>query len=331
MAEEHGLEPLEAISRGHLAEAQLRAGRWSQALANARLAVEHARQAANAQVLTGCSYPLAMMLALLGRHTEAGKFSREALAAAEATEDFWFRVSHRAVLGLIALAEDGLEEAVALLEPAWSLMLERGLGDLSIFPVGHVLAEALVSVGRLGEAEAVADTLRACPVGGGPWCRAMSCRLDALVASAHGDHERAVGAIAAALDAHEELSEPFEHARTLHLAGRVDRTARSWGTARASFTAALREFDELGAAGWAEKAASDIARLPGRRPADVHTLTAREREVAELVASGLRNREIATRLFISRRTVEASLSRAYAKLGVRSRSELAARFGGGDR
>ena len=54
-------------------------------------------------------------------------------------------------------------------------------------------------------------------------------------------------------------------------------------------------------------------------------LSAREREVAELVAGGLTNKEVAARLFVSLRTVEASLSKVYAKLGIRSRTELAVR------
>ena len=85
------------------------------------------------------------------------------------------------------------------------------------------------------------------------------------------------------------------------------------------------DLDALGAARWAEKATADIARLPGRRPAGKHALTTREQEVADLVAGGLTNKEIAARLFVSVSTVEASLSRVYGKLGVRSRTELAGR------
>jgi DNA-binding NarL/FixJ family response regulator len=108
--------------------------------------------------------------------------------------------------------------------------------------------------------------------------------------------------------------------------GRLERSARSWGAARAAFTAALEQFDQLGAARWAEKTAADLGRLPGRRPADRQELTVREREVAELVAAGLANKEVAARLFVSLSTVEATLSKAYAKLGVRSRTELSSRL-----
>ena len=190
LAHERGVESLEVVGRAHLAETQLRAGRWADALANSRHAVEHARQAAVAQIVTGVSYALAMTLALLGQHDDARKLASEALVDAEATHDFWFRISHRAVLGLVALTEDDPRAAVDFLEPAWKLMLERGLGDVSIFPVAPQLAEALAAVGRLDEALAVAAALRASPVGRDPWCRAVASRSEALVAAAQGRPRR---------------------------------------------------------------------------------------------------------------------------------------------
>jgi DNA-binding NarL/FixJ family response regulator len=295
-------------------------------LANARVAVEHARQAADPQVVNGVSFELAQMYASLGRHKEARALAVEGLALAEAAGDFWCTESYRAALGLVAIAEDEPQAAVEVLEPAWALMRKRGLGDLSIFPVAQVLGEALVALGCLDEALAVAGELRTSPVGGRPWARAMALRCEALVASARGDHLEARQTMAAALEAHGALPEPFEHARALQLAGRIERSARKWGAARAALIEALDRFDALGAARWAEKTAADLARLPGRRPTDGHALTTREREVAELVASGRANKEVAARLFVSVRTVEATLSKVYAKLGVRSRTELAGRL-----
>jgi DNA-binding CsgD family transcriptional regulator len=321
-ARELGVEPVEVVARGHLSEVQLRAGRWADALANARLALEHARQATDPQVVAAASCITGMAEAVLGHHAEARSLAASALSAAEELTDFWWTIGGRAVLGLVALTEDEPEAAVEALEPAWKLMTERRLGDLSIFPVGHVLGEALLAVGRVDEAVAIAETLRACPVGDKPWCRAMASRIMALAAAERSDYAEARREIELALQAHADLPEPFEHARTVQLAGRVERTARSWGAARAAFTDALERFDQLGAARWAEKASADLARLPGRRPANAE-LTAREREIGQLVAAGLTNKEVAARLFVSVRTVEATLSRLYAKLGVRSRTELA--------
>jgi len=150
----------------------------------------------------------------------------------------------------------------------------------------------------------------------------MANRVEGLAASAQGDHEGARRAVAAALDAHAELPEPFELARTVHIRGRIEHRARNWGAARVALTDALDRYDQLGAARWAEHTTADLARLPGRRPNDGEGLTAREREVADLVAAGLSNKEVAARLFLSVRTVESNLSRVYAKLGVRSRASL---------
>ena len=322
-AEERGVEVIEVIARAHLAETQLRAGDWSAALANARLAHEHARQAADEQIVIGTAYALGMTEALLGDLVAARARASSTLAAAEATGDFWHTTFSRSVLGLAALTEGDHEKAVDVLTPAWSAITESELGDLSVFPIGHVLGEALVAIDRIDEAVAVAEALRSCPARERPWCRAMAARLGALIASARGDRAAAREHVAAALSAHAELPEPFEHARTLYVLGRVERRARSWGAARTALVDALERFDQLGAALWAEHVAADIAALPGRRPMSDGGLTAREREIADLVASGLSNKEVAARLFVSVRTVEANLSKLYAKLGVRTRTELA--------
>jgi DNA-binding NarL/FixJ family response regulator len=87
----------------------------------------------------------------------------------------------------------------------------------------------------------------------------------------------------------------------------------------------LEIFDTLGARLWAEKAAMELARIPGRTRSPGE-LTETERRVAELVARGLSNKEVAGKLFVTVRAVEANLSKVYAKLGVRSRTELATRF-----
>jgi DNA-binding CsgD family transcriptional regulator len=63
---------------------------------------------------------------------------------------------------------------------------------------------------------------------------------------------------------------------------------------------------------------------PRRPAAGWEALTGAERRVADLVAGGLANREVAERLFVSRYTVETHLKHAFAKLGVSSRAELAA-------
>jgi DNA-binding CsgD family transcriptional regulator len=73
---------------------------------------------------------------------------------------------------------------------------------------------------------------------------------------------------------------------------------------------------------WTDKARAELARIGGRAPSSLD-LTPSEARVAELVAAGGTNREVADALFVSVHTVEANLKRIYRKLGIRSRTELA--------
>lgn len=84
-------------------------------------------------------------------------------------------------------------------------------------------------------------------------------------------------------------------------------------------------FDGLGAASWSDKARAELARIGGRAPSSLE-LTPSEARVAELVAAGSTNREVADALFISIHTVEANLKRIHRKLGIRSRTELASKL-----
>jgi DNA-binding NarL/FixJ family response regulator len=96
-------------------------------------------------------------------------------------------------------------------------------------------------------------------------------------------------------------------------------------SARESLEQAARIFQTLGAPLWLAKARSALSRV-GARSGTASDLTATERQVADLVAAGRKNREVADELFISVKTVEANLRRVYQKLGVRSRTELAVRL-----
>jgi DNA-binding CsgD family transcriptional regulator len=90
-------------------------------------------------------------------------------------------------------------------------------------------------------------------------------------------------------------------------------------------------FGALGAPVWAERARAEAARIGGRRPPSGDGLTQAEERVARLAAGGMTNREIADALYMSVRTVEGHLSHIYRKLGVRSRTELAAYYEREDR
>ncbi len=150
----------------------------------------------------------------------------------------------------------------------------------------------------------------------------MAARSRALVAAARGELDRALSAIEAALAEHERLEMPFERARTLLTVGRLQRRRKRRKAARESLERSLDIFETLGAPLWADKARAELERTHLREAP--HELTPTEEQVARVAASGLTNREIAERLFLSPKTVEANLARVYRKLGIRSRAELGA-------
>jgi DNA-binding NarL/FixJ family response regulator len=113
---------------------------------------------------------------------------------------------------------------------------------------------------------------------------------------------------------------PFERARTQLLLGQLMRRERS--EAAAVLRDALAVFEELGAPLWASRARTELAGTRPRTRAPQGGLTPAEQRVAELAASGMTNRDVAATLFISAKTVEATLARVYRKLGIRSRAEL---------
>jgi DNA-binding CsgD family transcriptional regulator len=149
-------------------------------------------------------------------------------------------------------------------------------------------------------------------------------RGTALVRGARGELDAAIASAERAVDLATGLGLPFERARALLILGDTQRRAKRRGAARQSLGEALATFDALGAAAWSQQTNSSLARVGGRVRHE--GLTATEAQVAELVARGLTNKEVAAELFVTVRAVEANLSRIYAKLGVRSRTELANRL-----
>jgi DNA-binding NarL/FixJ family response regulator len=159
---------------------------------------------------------------------------------------------------------------------------------------------------------------------GRPPLVATAARCRALVLGARGELDQAIEAAQEAVAIHEELRLPFEHARSLVVLGGVQRRAKRRKAARDSLTAAMEAFERLGATRWAERAAAERARVGGRTT--IEGLSETELRVAQLVAEGRSNKEVAAELYVSVRAVESNLSKVYAKLGIRSRTELARRL-----
>jgi DNA-binding CsgD family transcriptional regulator len=144
--------------------------------------------------------------------------------------------------------------------------------------------------------------------------------IDTLTRSAGSDLCGAINGLEEILRASGTHGEPLERGRILLALGRALRRAKQRARAREAFVEARHIFEQAGPPEWAATARAEIARCGNR--ATEGELSASEQRVAELVAEGLSNREIAAAAFISTKTVEANLARIYRKLGIRSRAQL---------
>jgi DNA-binding CsgD family transcriptional regulator len=119
---------------------------------------------------------------------------------------------------------------------------------------------------------------------------------------------------------------PFELARIQLVYGEALRRGRAIARARTQLGAALDTFERLDAKPWATRAGNELratgpTQLRGEHR-DEDLLSSQDREIAELAAAGLTNKQIGERLFLSPRTVGAHLYRVFPKLGVTSRAAL---------
>lgn len=158
-----------------------------------------------------------------------------------------------------------------------------------------------------------------------PWARARLAHANALVTT---EPKAADAWFTDALDEHRRGGRIFETARTELAFGSFLRRQRRRVDARQHLRAALGAFDDLGAAPWAERAQTEL-RATGesarrRDPSTARDLTPQEIQVAAFVAQGMTNREVAAQLFLSPRTVDYHLRSIFTKLGIISRTELAA-------
>jgi DNA-binding CsgD family transcriptional regulator len=254
-----------------------------------------------------------------GDEDEARLAVADAIDASKRSGTAWHEEWALTALGLLEVSLGNYAAAVDSLQP----LLSRHHPDSTEISSAMFLpdaVEALSALDRLDEAEPLVDALER----NGrrldrPWMLAVGARCRATLLAARGDVDAALRSAQDALAHHDRLPMPFELARTQLLLGQLQRRRRSDATA--ALRGALDIFKQLGAALWADRARAELAgrRLRRRAP---EGLTPAEQRVAELAASGMTNRDVAATLFISAKTVEATLARVYRKLGIRSRAEL---------
>jgi DNA-binding CsgD family transcriptional regulator len=310
----------------YLAEVECRAGNWEVAARHAQEAYEIDVEAGRVLGQGHMLFPKALVAALKGDVDRARSDAEEGLRRCLRNEDTLDASCNRAVLRLLELSLRNPAAAIGRLEPVLAFLDGMGSSEPGVIPCLPDAIEALVSLGRLGEAETLLDRLeRQGRTMDRPWAIAAAARGRGLLAAARGDLSAARSALEQALVEHRRVPQPFELARTLLVKGEVERRAKQKRAARSTLEQALGIFQTLGAPLWAQRARDDLARVGGAvLPSS--ELTPTEQRIAQLVGEGKKNREVADALFISVKTVEANLSRIFHKLGVRSRTELTRRM-----
>ncbi|GAA0578608.1 LuxR family transcriptional regulator [Paractinoplanes ferrugineus] len=313
-----------------LSEVATRAGRCRDALQYAHRAVEAAQHAG---LSPGPTWYTAAVAELAGGSLAAAAgFARRGVRASEQEGDSLFLRRNLHALGQAELRAGDTRAGVAALRRLRDLEAESGGADPMIVRWHGDLAGGLAALGEHAEAAATLAEARAAAqrLGNTPATLGYLDRATAVVLSESGQADSAVVLSAAAAQHFEQLHQPIEQAHSLLVQGGAERRRRRYAAARMAISAALAIFLASDAKPWAEQTERALARTegnsaPGTPPLELG-LTSTELRIAGLVRDGASNREIATQLYLSVKTVEATLTRVYRKLGVRSRTQLLSRL-----
>ncbi|MGW8992797.1 LuxR C-terminal-related transcriptional regulator [Streptomyces zhihengii] len=308
--------------RRSLAEAELRAGRCARAL-------EHAHRAQALTDETSLSpapacYTSALVEGTACRTDVALLHARRGVDTARQEDNKVFLSRNLFALGHLLLVTGRPKEALEALEEVRYLEGLQQVRDPSVLRWHPELAETLVILGHLGQAQSLLDETRRTAIDLGRHTVLPPLeRTQALLDAARGDYDTAARRLNDAADRLRHL--PLERGRTLLALSHTERRGRRRASARTAAHSAIDLFTAHQAHPWAEAAARTLSRLEAA-PTDDNAhprLTSAEQRCAELAAAGASNRDIATALTVSVKTVEATLTRVYRKLGLHSRFQLA--------
>jgi len=320
-----------AITRAQLQRQRLNI---AEALADVEVAEEGARLQGVQSMLHAALWTKAILHRDRGEGSEAARAADESLELLGELEPSAFTRTGRCAAAAIHDEQDP-ERCIREMTAAGGPMLE-GVDETWRTWLLLVLVRAAIATRRVDEArEWAAELARhaeamALPAGA---VRAECARAELLLAD--GDAAEAGRVAMAAAEAAGRIGARRDEVGARLLAGRALAAAGDRTEAVAVLRAASVDAARGGAMRWRDAAARELRRLgsrvsvENRRAAGAdgpRSLTARELEVARLVAEGRPNKQVAAALFLSQKTVEHHLSRIYAKFGVRSRAELTAAF-----
>jgi DNA-binding CsgD family transcriptional regulator len=310
----------------YLAELECRAGNLDAAARAAEEAFDIDVESGRLSGVAHMQFPRALVAAHRGDVGRARSDAEEGLRESLRYEDLLDANCHRSVLGFLELSLGNPAGAHGWLEPVVRFLADAGIAEPGVIPCLPDEIEALILLGDTDAAETLLTILeRQSRSLDRPWALATAARCRGLLFAARKDLDAACEALERALKEHDRVGQPLELGRTLLVTGEVERRAKRKRAARVPLEDALRIFEKIGAQLWAERATRALERVGGFT-GTAGELTPTERRVAELVADGKTNREVARLLFVSVKTVEANLSRIFHKLGVRSRAELIRHF-----
>lgn len=308
-----------------LARSLFQLGDWDEALAVVARASGEVAESEHHLIRPLVHWTGVQVHALRGERVAAQEHLRKGAAAAQ---DYpIMQVPAALARANYAEADSNYEGVLQALVPVVSLMADRP-PEPGFWPWPAVYANALVMTDRVEEARSFLT--RHGEVARARGHRSAQAALDAVrgrIHSADGDLDAGVAAFESALALLEDLPLPYDRARVNFSYGQSLRRAGRRREADAVMRAARDAYATLGATSYVVRCDRELkaAGLQGRRSAGISELTPQEVAVADLVAGGLSNREAAEQLYITVKTVQYHLTRIYSKLGIRSRTELAAR------
>ncbi|HWO74009.1 MAG TPA: tetratricopeptide repeat protein, partial [Dehalococcoidia bacterium] len=331
LARQMGAKSAESYALWQLAFSLGPQGEYARALECAEEAVRIAREIGHVQweIAAECSFG-AVLTDILATDMSQVHLRRALQLAREMASNGWIAQATALLVEALVAGRD-VESAIDLYMPG-APEQPGAFGTRQLYAAG---AEAVLASGDPSRALAMAKALEAAtevPGPGQPVARLR--RLQGRALMAIGQPEEAIALLAEAAKAaraHGQLSHAWradaELAQALLLSGRRE-AAKEAGTNAIALLDSLAVKIPAGRLrdGFLEKAMQHLPAALRRRPQDLAAgpLTGREAEVAALVARGLTNRRIAEILVLSSRTVETHVANAMAKLGLDSRSQLAA-------